>query len=176
MCSYCYLAFSTKNADFYPALRLIWSGDQTQCFEERLSDVPLADEVSEDPDTLEHVDAVEKDDHHAVLGDVEDEGGDNFQIPVEAHHEEQPFNSSFNIFHYFSHIFLPHIQLGISDTFPRNPVFISFCLTSMVISVKPIREGFKKKFKKMMYLYIIWILPPPPSNDVFFLLFVFWTF
>ena len=55
-----------------------------------LFDVSLADEVPKHPDSLEHVDAVQKDHQHAVLADVEDQGGDNFQIPIEPQHEEQP--------------------------------------------------------------------------------------
>ena len=50
----------------------------------------MTNEVPKDPDSLEHVDAVEEDDHHTVLADVEDQGGDDLEVPVKTHHEEQP--------------------------------------------------------------------------------------
>ena len=59
-----------------------WSCHQTQCFEERFCYVSLTDKVSKHPDSLEHIDNVEEDHYHAVLTDVEDQGGDHFQIPI----------------------------------------------------------------------------------------------
>ena len=47
-----------------------------------LFDVSLADEVPKDPDSLEHVDAVQKEDEYSVQSDVEDQRGEYFQIPV----------------------------------------------------------------------------------------------
>ena len=55
-----------------------------------LFDVSLADEVPKHPDSLEHVDAVQKEHENSVQSDVEDQRGEYFQIPVKTHHEKQP--------------------------------------------------------------------------------------
>ena len=66
-----------------------WSGHEVQGFVERIFDVSLTDEVSEHPDSLEHVDAVQKEDEYSVQSNVEHQWWEYFQIPVQAHHEEQ---------------------------------------------------------------------------------------
>lgn len=63
-----------------------WSGYKV---EESIFDVSLANEVTKHPDSLEHIDTVEKEDEYSVLSAVEDQRGSNLQVPVEPHHEEQ---------------------------------------------------------------------------------------
>ena len=63
-----------------------WSGEKIV---ERVLNISLTDKVPEDPDSLEHVDAVENQDEDSVLSAVEDQRWCDLQIPVKPHHEEQ---------------------------------------------------------------------------------------
>ena len=68
---------------------LCWGNCDCQRFEEDVDDVLLTDEVTKDPDSLEHVDTVETEQDPAVFSYVEKQRYEYFYVPVEAQYEEQ---------------------------------------------------------------------------------------